>query len=456
MLRVPGSDVDVELLQYHGCEQPVRELAALAPRHRPLLRLRHRDRRALRGAAGARRLVPLGRAGGDDGGRERGRQEPLLARPGRLHLRVPPAAARGERRRDRPADRPPLLEQYRLMALIRRFEDRAAELFQQGVIFGTAHSCVGQEAIAVGAAGVMRDTRLPRRPSPLARPPDRGRRRSAPDDGRDVREADGLLQGARRLDAHRRPLARHPRLQRDRRRRDPARVRRRPDREAARDGAGGGRVLRRRRRRSGRGARGDEPRRDLGAARRLHLREQPVRALGRLAGAARRRGSRRPRRRLRDGRRDRGRERPARRRGRGRARARAGPRRRRPDVPRDEDVPPDAALDAREPPGRARPGARRGVGGEGPAAAVRAAAARARGARRRTGRGRPARGRAATSSSRSRPRSPTRTRAPTTSCPRCSRRSGAIRRRPRRRSGRSASSPPCARRSTSSSRPIRT
>lgn len=54
---------------------------------------------------------------------------------------------------ERPADRPPLLEQYRLMALIRRFEDRAAELFQQGVIFGTAHSCVGQEAIAVGAAG---------------------------------------------------------------------------------------------------------------------------------------------------------------------------------------------------------------------------------------------------------------------------------------------------------------
>jgi 2-oxoisovalerate dehydrogenase E1 component len=59
---------------------------------------------------------------------------------------------------ERPADRPPLLEQYRLLVLIRRFEDRAAELFQQGVIFGTAHSCVGQEVIAVGAAGVMRDT----------------------------------------------------------------------------------------------------------------------------------------------------------------------------------------------------------------------------------------------------------------------------------------------------------
>lgn len=50
-----------------------------------------------------------------------------------------------------------LLGQYRLMRLIRRFEDRAAELFQQGVILGTAHSCVGQEAIAVGAAGVMRE-----------------------------------------------------------------------------------------------------------------------------------------------------------------------------------------------------------------------------------------------------------------------------------------------------------
>ncbi len=44
------------------------------------------------------------------------------------------------------------------MLLIRVFEERAAELFQQGVIFGTAHSCVGQEAIAVGAAGAMRET----------------------------------------------------------------------------------------------------------------------------------------------------------------------------------------------------------------------------------------------------------------------------------------------------------
>jgi 2-oxoisovalerate dehydrogenase E1 component len=44
------------------------------------------------------------------------------------------------------------------MALIRRFEDRAAELFKEGKILGTAHSCVGQEAIAVGAASAMRET----------------------------------------------------------------------------------------------------------------------------------------------------------------------------------------------------------------------------------------------------------------------------------------------------------
>src|SRR5262245_9804544 len=39
----------------------------------------------------------------------------------------------------------------RKMLLVRRFEERMAELFQQQVIKGTAHSYVGEEAIAVGA-----------------------------------------------------------------------------------------------------------------------------------------------------------------------------------------------------------------------------------------------------------------------------------------------------------------
>ncbi len=58
---------------------------------------------------------------------------------------------------DRDPGRPELVDQYRLMLLIRVFEERAAELFLQGAIVGTAHSCVGQEAVAVGAAGVMRE-----------------------------------------------------------------------------------------------------------------------------------------------------------------------------------------------------------------------------------------------------------------------------------------------------------
>ncbi len=59
---------------------------------------------------------------------------------------------------DRQTGRRSMLDQYRLMLLIRRFEERAAELFKEGTIFGTAHSCVGQEAIAVGAAAVMSET----------------------------------------------------------------------------------------------------------------------------------------------------------------------------------------------------------------------------------------------------------------------------------------------------------
>lgn len=47
------------------------------------------------------------------------------------------------------------LEGLRLMMRIRRFEIRAKELFLEGVIKGTAHSSVGQEAIAAGACPVL-------------------------------------------------------------------------------------------------------------------------------------------------------------------------------------------------------------------------------------------------------------------------------------------------------------
>lgn len=44
-----------------------------------------------------------------------------------------------------------LLALHRMMLRIRRFDERVIELFRAGEIKGTAHSCVGQEAIAAGA-----------------------------------------------------------------------------------------------------------------------------------------------------------------------------------------------------------------------------------------------------------------------------------------------------------------
>jgi 2-oxoisovalerate dehydrogenase E1 component len=56
----------------------------------------------------------------------------------------------------------PIVETDRLerflrdMIRVRRFDERTIELFHAGVIKGTAHSCVGQEAIAVGACAALR------------------------------------------------------------------------------------------------------------------------------------------------------------------------------------------------------------------------------------------------------------------------------------------------------------
>ena len=56
----------------------------------------------------------------------------------------------------RPDGRPTPLELYEQLHLIRRFEERTAELFHAGLVAGTAHSSIGQEAVAVGAGAVLR------------------------------------------------------------------------------------------------------------------------------------------------------------------------------------------------------------------------------------------------------------------------------------------------------------
>ena len=62
------------------------------------------------------------------------------------------AAQKGKRGKqaDTSADRDELLRAYRMMLLIRRFEERAGQLYGMGLIGGFCHLYIGQEAVVVG------------------------------------------------------------------------------------------------------------------------------------------------------------------------------------------------------------------------------------------------------------------------------------------------------------------
>jgi acetoin:2,6-dichlorophenolindophenol oxidoreductase subunit alpha len=49
-----------------------------------------------------------------------------------------------------------LVRMYRMMLLIRRFEERATQFFMNGQIRGSFHPCIGQEATAVGGCFALR------------------------------------------------------------------------------------------------------------------------------------------------------------------------------------------------------------------------------------------------------------------------------------------------------------
>jgi 2-oxoisovalerate dehydrogenase E1 component len=55
-----------------------------------------------------------------------------------------------------PLDAPTLECLYQVMVRIRRFDEKTTELFTAGVVKGTAHSYVGQEAVATGACAHLR------------------------------------------------------------------------------------------------------------------------------------------------------------------------------------------------------------------------------------------------------------------------------------------------------------
>jgi TPP-dependent pyruvate/acetoin dehydrogenase alpha subunit len=54
------------------------------------------------------------------------------------------------------AERPDLLDLYRVMVRIRRVEERLEALFRNGEAYGSLHLCIGQEATATGACAALR------------------------------------------------------------------------------------------------------------------------------------------------------------------------------------------------------------------------------------------------------------------------------------------------------------
>src|ERR1700727_936184 len=58
--------------------------------------------------------------------------------------------------KDKPVDRDILLKAYRTMLLIRRFEEKAGQLYGMGLIGGFCHLYIGQEAVVVGMQAALK------------------------------------------------------------------------------------------------------------------------------------------------------------------------------------------------------------------------------------------------------------------------------------------------------------
>ena len=170
------------------------------------------------------------------------------------------------------------------MLLIRRFEERAGEMYAKDKVGGFLHLAIGEEATIVGAVRAMRDedyliSTYRSHGHALARGTDPKRVMAELFGKRDRR-----LGRPRRLDAHvRRRAALHGRL-RDRRRQPAARRRDRAVQRLPRDRGGHGLRVRRRRRQPGHVRRDAQHRRAVEAAGGLHGHQQPVRH-GHLARA---------------------------------------------------------------------------------------------------------------------------------------------------------------------------
>ena len=65
--------------------------------------------------------------------------------------------SRRGKKQEASADRDTLLHAYRIMVLIRRFEERAGQLYGMGLIGGFCHLYIGQEAVVVGMQMAIED-----------------------------------------------------------------------------------------------------------------------------------------------------------------------------------------------------------------------------------------------------------------------------------------------------------
>ena len=61
-----------------------------------------------------------------------------------------------QKRRFAELDRGTLIDIYRQMLLVRRFEEKSAEAYSSGKIGGFCHLYIGQEAVAIGAISAIR------------------------------------------------------------------------------------------------------------------------------------------------------------------------------------------------------------------------------------------------------------------------------------------------------------
>ena len=100
---------------------------------------------------------------------------------------------RKSRRNAEAMDRDELLQAYTTMLLIRRFEEKAGQLYGMGLIGGFLHLYIGQEAVAVGCCSLMgKDDHVITAYRDHGHA-DRGRHGAQPAHGGALREGDRLL-----------------------------------------------------------------------------------------------------------------------------------------------------------------------------------------------------------------------------------------------------------------------